>query len=215
MYFDFETLARKDRYKLLVSTVLPRPIAFVTSLDEKGRINAAPFSFFNAMSAHPPVVVIGVNADETRSKDTIHNVRATGEFVVNMVCEAFAEEMVVCAADFPPGENELEAAGLESLPSVKVKPPRVAASPVNMECVLQTVVALGNDQNIVIGRVVAMHVKDEFLDAEKLYVATERLGVIGRMHGTGWYARTTDLVQYPRITYAQWLERHGRRKAGE
>jgi len=209
MLFDFAEIPSQECYKLLVSTVTPRPIAWVVSLDAKGRINAAPFSFFNAFSGDPPVVGIGVGSRvPPEPKDTRANIRDTGEFVVNLVGEENAESMNITAIDFEAGVNEVEKAGLTTQPSVHVKPPRIAESPVSMECKLIQIVDLGPNNGLVLGRVLAMHVRDEVvIDPAKHYIDTPKLRLIGRMHGTGWYARTSDLFLMPRIALAQWREK--------
>ena len=214
MLFDFAEISAKDRYKLLVSTVVPRPIAWVVSMGLDGHLNAAPFSFFNAFAGNPPVVGIGVGSHVPgRPKDTRRNIAETKEFVVNLVSEEMAESMVITAIEFEPGTDELSEAELETVPSVRVKPPRIAESPVSMECELMQIVELG-ESGLVLGRVVAMHVHDEFvLDPEKRYIDTPKLKLIGRMHGSAWYARTSDLFQMNRISTAEWKER--KRPAGE
>jgi flavin reductase (DIM6/NTAB) family NADH-FMN oxidoreductase RutF len=206
MLFDFAEIPAKECYKLMVSTITPRPIAWVVSQDSKGHLNAAPFSFFNAFSGDPPVVGIGMSSHEPgRPKDSRKNIRETGEFVVNLVSEENAEAMNVTAIEFPVGVNELTQAGLATCPSVHVKPPRIAASAVSMECKLIQIVPLGTESGLVLGRILAMHVRDEMvLDAEKHYIDTPKLKLIGRMHGTGWYARTSDLFQMARIPVANW-----------
>jgi flavin reductase (DIM6/NTAB) family NADH-FMN oxidoreductase RutF len=206
MLFDFAHISATDGYKLLVSTVAPRPIAWIISQDVHGRSNAAPFSFFNAFSGNPPVVGIGIGSHGPgHAKDTRLNIRETRQFVVNLVSEDTAEAMNVTAIDFERGVNELEEAGLTTLPSVHVKPPRIAASPVAMECELIQIIDLGVESGLVLGRVLAMHVRDDaVLDAAKHHIDTPRLKLIGRMHGTGWYARTSDLFQMARIPRKDW-----------
>jgi len=204
--FDFSTLSAKNRYKLLVSTVTPRPIAWVVTEAPDGTLNAAPYSFFNAFSGDPPVVVIGIGGREPGdAKDTGHNIRRTGQFVVNLVDEASAAAMNVTAIDFPPEVDELHEAGLHILPSLHVRPPRIAESPVALECERLATIEISNDRSLVMGRVLAMHIKDEaVLDPARCYIDTPKLNLIGRMHGTGWYARTTDLFDMPRINVADW-----------
>ena len=205
MLFDFNEIPGKERYKLLVSTVTPRPIAWVVSQDAGGHLNAGAFSFFNAFSGDPPVVAIGMASYKLgRPKDSRVNIRETGEFVVNLVSEGNAEQMNITSIEFDYGVNELEQAGLTTLPSARVKPPRIAESPVAMECQLMQIVDLG-ETGLVLGRVVAMHVRDEFvLDAAKYYIDTPNLRLLGRMHGRGWYARTSDLFDMPRIPVSEW-----------
>lgn len=206
MLFDFSGLSGREQYKLLVATITPRPIAWVVTQNANGRLNAAPFSFFNAFSAEPPVIGIGVSSHEPgRPKDTRRNISETREFVVNLVSEDTVEAMVVTAIEFEEEVDELAQASMKTLPSVKVKPPRIAISPVAMECELIEVVELGPDNALVLGRVLAMHVRDEMvLDAAKHYIDTPRLKLVGRMHGTGWYARTGDLFEVRRIPRANW-----------
>jgi flavin reductase (DIM6/NTAB) family NADH-FMN oxidoreductase RutF len=205
MLFEFKEIPAKECYKLLVSTVTPRPIAWLVSQDAKGVLNAAPFSFFNAFSGDPPVVAIGIgNRKPGQPKDSRANIRETGEFVVNLVAEANAEAMNITGIEFDSSVDELEQAGLTPLPSVCVKPPRIAESPVAMECELMQIVDLG-EGGLVLGRVLAMHVHDEFvLDAANYYIDTPGLKLIGRMHGRGWYARTSDLFEMPRIPVNEW-----------
>jgi flavin reductase (DIM6/NTAB) family NADH-FMN oxidoreductase RutF len=123
--------------------------------------------------------------------------------VVNLVDESMAEGMNVCAIDFPAGVDELRAAGLTPVPSLHVPPPRIAESRVHLECREAAMLAIGNNR-LVIGEVIHLQVRDEFVDANRLHVHAERLHLIGRMHGSGWYARTTDLFQMPRLTFEQW-----------
>ena len=210
MLFDFKEIPPSECYKLLVSTITPRPIAWVVSQDSNGLLNAGAFSFFNAFSGNPPVVGIGISSYKPgRPKDTRVNIRETGQFVVNLVSEANAQQMNITAIEFDYGVDELHEAGLTTLPSARVKPPRIAESPVAMECELLQIVDLG-ETGIVLGRVVAMHVRDEcVLDAEKHYIDTPALKLIGRMHGRGWYARTSDLFEMPRIPVKDWKVKAG------
>lgn len=205
MMFDFEALPTADRYKLVVSTVVPRPIAWVVSQDEAGVLNAAPYSFFNALTDDPVVLAIGIGPrPDGAGKDTLANIRATGQFVVNLVSRAMLEAMNVTAIDFPPGVDELAQAGLSTLPSAKVRPPRIAGSPVALECETFQLVPVGH-HTIVLGKVLALHVADEaMLDVEKRYVDTPKLDLVGRMHGRGWYSLTDSRVEVPRIALKDW-----------
>jgi len=222
MLFDFTTIPARECYKLLVSTVTPRPIAWIVSQDAKGVNNAAPFSFFNAFAGDPPVVGIGIGSRRPgQAKDSRANIQETGQFVVNLVSEENAEKMNITSIEFDSGVDEIAEAGLTALPSVRVKPPRIAESPVAMECELMQIVELG-ESGLVLGRVVAMHVRDDLvLGASKHYtgagstwsppetgagstwspleIDTPKMKLIGRMHGSGWYARTSFLFQMPRI----------------
>jgi flavin reductase (DIM6/NTAB) family NADH-FMN oxidoreductase RutF len=208
MRFDMPKLAARDRYKLLTGVVVPRPIALVTTLDGVGGVNAAPFSFFNAMGADPPLVVLGIgNRNRAEPKDTAKYIRAGGEFVVNVVTEDIAEAMNVTSIDFPAGTDELALAGLTGVPSHAVKPPRVGESPVNMECREVQTTEIGRNR-IILGEVLCMHVRDDLVDPEKFYVHTERLHAVGRMHAPGWYVRTRELFDMPRVTYEEWERRN-------
>lgn len=210
MRFDMDQIAARDRYKLLTGVVVPRPIALVTTLDAAGGVNAAPFSFFNAMGADPALVVLGVgNRSREHPKDTAKNIRAGGEFVVNIVTEQIAERMNITAVDFPHGTDELAAAGLPSAPSYRVKPPRVAESPVNLECREVSTTEIGRNR-IILGEVLVMHVRDDCVDPAKFYVFTERLHAVGRMHAPGWYCRTNDRFEMPRLTYDDWTAGRGK-----
>ncbi|WP_458097347.1 flavin reductase family protein [Roseomonas sp. WA12] len=209
MLFDFEALAKKDRYKLVVSTIVPRPIAWMVTQDLQGRTNAAPFSFFNVFSNDPVVVGIGVGArgmggeERDEFKDTMANIEAVGEFTVCMVSEELADAMNVTGADFPPGVDEIAQAGLTTAPSARIRVPRIAESPVALECRVFQIVPIGTHR-LVLGEVLAVHVRDDcMLDAARLYVDTPKLGLVGRMHGGGWYSRTTDRFDMPRVTPEQ------------
>src|SRR5262249_34017808 len=161
------------------------------SQDKNGVINAAPFSFFNAISGDPSVVVIGFGShDGGRPKDTCANIRDTRQFVVNLVSEDTAERMNITAIEFEHGVDEMAEAGLTTVPSVRVKPPRIAESPVAMECEPLQIIDLGPKSTIVLGQVLMMHIRDEaVIDPAKQLIDTPKLKLIARMHGRGWYAR--------------------------
>ncbi len=199
MDIDLKTLNSSQQYKLLMSSVLPRPIALITSLDRNGVINAAPFSLFNIMAASPPTVVIGIDAREPGvPKDTARNIHQTGEFVINLVNEPMAEKMSLCASALHPDANELEHAGLTAVASTQVKPPRIAQSPISLECTRLTALDIGNERSIIVGTILHYHIKDEYYDASNGYVLAEQVGLIARMHGRSWYSRTTDLFEVHR-----------------
>lgn len=205
MEFDTEALDWQITYKLLTATITPRPIAWVVTQDAQGRVNAAPYSFFNAMGANPPVIAIGIQADPARGfKDSARNIMETGEFVVNLVPERLAEAMNITAVDAPQGMNELELAGLHSAPSQKVTPPRIAESPVALECRNLSSVVTGPHQTVIIGSVLALHIDDEFVkDATRGHVDGLALDLIGRSYGPG-YIRTKDRFKMERPTWASW-----------
>jgi len=204
--FDFNEIDSKERYKLLVATITPRPIAWVVSQNLSGELNAAPFSFFNAFAGDPPVVGLGIGSHQPgRPKDTRMNIQLTGQFVINLVAEENARAMNITAIEFDYGVDELCEAGLTAVPSTHVKPPRIAQSPVAFECELMQIVELGSASGLVLGKVLAMHIRDDLvLDAGKHYIDTPKLKLIGRMHGAGWYAKTSDLFQMDRIPVKEW-----------
>ena len=206
MEFNIPALPIRDRHKLLSAVVLPRPIAWVTTLDDQGRVNAAPFSFFNLMGSDPAIVVLGIGRGPSGLKDTALNIQTSGEFVIQMVTETMAEQMNQTAFDFPHGVNELQIAGLTTIPAICVKPPRIAASPVHMECRHHSTVDIGNI-SVIVGEVIHLHVADEYLDLATLHIHADKFGAVGRMHGGGWYARTSDLFELGRIGYKQWKEK--------
>ncbi|MDZ7802284.1 MAG: flavin reductase family protein [Trueperaceae bacterium] len=203
MTFDLEALDFAESYRLLVSTVVPRPIALVTTLDEDGTVNAAPFSFFNVMGHDPPTLVLGIEgASDGGSKDTPRNVRRRREFGVGLVNEPMAARMNVCAVPFPAGTSELVQAGLEPVAADKIDTPLVHASPVRLECLEAMSIGVGRGRTLVIGTIVALHLDDAYWDADARRVRTEGLGLIGRMEGD-WYVRTTDRFRMSRLTPEQ------------
>lgn len=205
MYFDISTLDRQRSYKLLTATVVPRPIAWVVSADASGRVNAAPFSFFNCFGGHPPVICVGVGNRDGGPKDTLANIQARREFVVNLVPEALAATMNDTATDFPPGHDELQITGLATEPSRQVGVPRIAGSPVALECRLQQVITIDRSANIVVAEVVAVHVADDAVkDAERCYIDTAKLQLIGRMQSPGGYTRTRDAFSMRQLDFEQW-----------
>ncbi len=205
MQFDFDALSGRDRYKLLVSTVVPRPIAWVVTRSAAGIVNAAPYSFFNAISGDPPLLAVSIEGRTDGRKDTAVNIRESGQFVVNLVNDATAAAMVVTAIDFDPSISEVAEARLATLPSVKIGPPRIADSPVAFECEVSQTIELPGNRDLVLGRVVMMHIADPaVLDAARCYVDTPKLELVGRMHGGGWYARTSDLFEVARIPVEDW-----------
>ena len=205
MLFDFETLPASERYKLVVSTVVPRPVAWVVTQDTAGVVNAAPFSFFNAFADSPVVIGIGCGPKPSgATKDTLENIKATGQFVVCLVPHSHIHQMNATAIDFDAQIDELDEAGLTKIPSSKIKVPRIGESPVAMECETFQLVPVGH-HTIVLGKVLAMHIHDEaVMDPVKNYVDTPKLDLVGRMHGRGWYTTTRDRLEVPRISVAEW-----------
>lgn len=188
MLFDIDAMAAKPRYNLLSSLIVPRPIAWVTTVDAAGRVNAAPFSFFNLMSGTPPVVVLGIGNRDGAPKDTARNIVDTGEFVINLVTAELLDAMNITAIDFDAGVDEIGEAGLETVASYAVAPPRIAGSPVALECNFTQSVALGQGRNMLVGAVSCAHVRDDIvIDVDRGHIDAARLGVVARMHGGGWY----------------------------
>ena len=170
----------------------PRPIAFVTTVSPDGKVNAAPFSFFNLLGAHPPILAFAPgDRDNGAPKDTALNIRATHEFVVNPVEEAIAEAMNQCAVSLPYSENELLHAGLHAARSSLVKPPRIVELPASLECVEWGTLQIGNNR-VVFGVIRRLHLRDELFDAQKKRIHTDKLFLIGRMSSPHWYCRTRD-----------------------
>lgn len=204
MQFDMRALPMATRYKIINSTITPRPIAWITTVSAAGVVNAAPYSFFNAVGTEPPLVVLGL-LKEPRGrtlKNTASNIIDNGEFVVNLVCEADAEKMNECAVDAPAYVSEIDYAGIATEPSVVVAPPRIATSPVSFECRKVTALDIGTQQTVVLGEVLMVHVRDEFItDRERVYFDTPAMKLIGRTHGSGWYVRNGDSFQMQRPAY--------------
>jgi flavin reductase (DIM6/NTAB) family NADH-FMN oxidoreductase RutF len=190
----------RDVYKLLIGSILPRPIAFVSTVDRNNVRNLAPFSFFTVASSNPPVVVFcsSVPANDRAVKDTLRNVIETREFVVNIVSEDFAEQMNRCSATVPPEVDEFALSGLTPVASELVKPARVAESHVHMECRLLQVLTVSEKPmggNLVLGEVLRFHVAEDLVS--NFQVDPEKLRAIGRMAGAS-YCRTTDRFELRR-----------------
>jgi len=192
----------RNVYKLMVGVIVPRPIAFVSTVSADGIRNLAPFSFFTGISANPPVICFSpmIRASDGSRKDTLRNIEAVKEFVVNVVSEEFAEKMNICSAEFPPEVDEFAMSGLTPVPSDLVKPPRVKESHINMECRLVQVVDVSAKPlggSLVLGEVLRFHIDDALFDDFK--IDPDRLHPIGRMGGPT-YTRTTDRFNMARPT---------------
>jgi flavin reductase (DIM6/NTAB) family NADH-FMN oxidoreductase RutF len=201
--FDFARLSERQKYKLLIGAVVPRPIALVTTIDLEGRTNAAPFSFFNCLSAEPAILALGVEHHEDMIfKDTARNIRLTGEFTVNIVSASILQAMNVCAVPFAPGIDELQEAGLTSMAGEKVACPRIGESPAAFECRQHVTLEIGASRQIILGEVLAAHI-DAALVNDRLHIDPHGLDAIGRMGGHG-YARTRDYFDLPTMSVAEW-----------
>jgi flavin reductase (DIM6/NTAB) family NADH-FMN oxidoreductase RutF len=214
VHFDLAALSARDRYKLLIGTVIPRPIAFVTTVDEQGRPNAAPYSFFNCLSADPPIVAIGVeNKTDMSYKDTARNVRLTEQFTVNIVDDALLEAMNVCAIPFPSEVDELELAGLTAVPGQHVRCPRIAEAPAALECRRYITLEVGRSREIILGEVLGIFIRAGAVDPDTKYVDQRKMDAIGRLGGHG-YARTRDQFDLRTIPLAEWQQRGTSETAG-
>jgi flavin reductase (DIM6/NTAB) family NADH-FMN oxidoreductase RutF len=211
MIFEVAKRTPREVYNLLIGLVAPRPIALVTSMNEHGQMNAAPFSAYNYLCTDPPIVALGVmnRPGKFVPKDTGHNIRRTGEFVINVVTEDLLDQMNITATDFPAEVDELAMAGLETEASTFVKVPRIRKAHAALECVEHTTMEIGRSR-IILGRVLAMYVEDEFVDPAGPYIKAEQLHAVGRMNGLGAYVKTRDsFLNVPRVSYEEWLKRQG------
>jgi len=201
---DPEPLEQTAVYKILISSVVPRPIAWVSSIDAEGIRNVAPFSYFMAITDNPPTIAFSSSpraaapGAERGKKDTLRNVEATREFVVNIVDDALAEHMNLTSGEYPPEVDEFALAGLMSAPGVKVKTPRVATAPISMECKLARIIPVGNaPANLVLGEIVYFHVRDDIYDAATGRLDMHRLRPVGRLCGN-LYTHVHDIFEMKR-----------------
>ncbi|MEI7431903.1 MAG: flavin reductase family protein [Betaproteobacteria bacterium] len=202
MQIDPAQQSAAESYKLLTNLVVPRPIAWVTSQNQNGVINLAPFSFFNAVGSNPLYIIISIGQNEAGNpKDTARNILENGEFVVNMVTEEVFTAMNISAADFPPDQSELEAAHLQTAPSLRIKTPRVAEAQASLECKLFSAQPLGA-YTLFIGEVVMFHVADHLVGPR---LRINNFAPLGRLGSPSVYCRTTDRFDIPRVTYKEWL----------
>ncbi|NGQ90301.1 flavin reductase family protein [Rhodobacter sp. HX-7-19] len=186
MDFDFTTLPPADRYRLLTNFIGPRPIALVGTRSQMGHNNAAPMSFFNVFSHEPPLVVLGIqNRGNGEEKDTVANIRRTGEFVVNMVDMALADAMIVCSVNFPAEVDELAFAGLTPVPCRQIDAARIGESPCAFECRVERILEYPA-RVLIVGEVLDMHVEDRCMDAGRRYVNPETYQPIARLHADNY-----------------------------
>lgn len=198
MELDLQGEHASRAYAVLSALVTPRPIAWVTTIDASGVVNAAPFSFFNVLGANPPIVgFCPGDRDDGTPKDTALNIRRSHQFVVNLVDEAVAQAMNLTAATLPFGVSELTAAGLTGVPSSVVMPPWIAEAPASLECVEWGTLQIGGNR-LIIGLVKRIHVRDDLFDPVTLRVRTEQYEVIGRMASPDWYCHTRDRFEMKR-----------------
>ena len=192
--FDPELLETREVHRLLSSAIAPRPIAFASTIDAKGNVNLSPFSFFNVFSSNPPILIFSParRVRDNSTKHTLQNAAETKEVVINIVDFSIVEQMSETSREFDKGVNEFTETGLTEVPSIKVKPPRVLESPVSFECVVENIVSLGEHGGagqLVIAKVVHIHVKSELLD-ENDQIDSKKLDLVARLGGD-WYTRVT------------------------
>ncbi|MGA7159758.1 MAG: flavin reductase family protein [Bacteroidota bacterium] len=205
MVFDPKKLSPRETYNLLVSAVVPRPIAFITTLSKDERVNAAPYSFFNAITSSPPLVMISAGRKKGAMKHTAENILGRKEFVINIITETVLHSMKISSADFP---TDIEQTNLSLLPSISIATPRIAESPVQFECVLYRHIEVGNEPaDLIIGEVARIHVKDELYS--KGAIDQHGLRPIARM-GENYYATIEHLFEIDR--YQPNKKKPGRRK---
>ena len=206
---DFAKLSTQDRYKLLCSLVVPRPIALVTTLGPGGVVNAAPFSFFNVFAEDPALVILGLQVRPDGSlKDTAAHIRDTGSFVVNLVDEALAERMNICAVDFPAGISELDAAGLTTSPGVAIPVPHIAEAAASLECRHYQTLEVKNGRRLCIGEVVYLHARAGIIDPACLYVNLDAYKPVARLFAN-LYAPLGKPFTLVRQSYAEWIANGG------
>ena len=197
MDYAASDLTPRERYKVLTSFILPRPIAWVTSLGPTGVVNAAPFSFFNDFCEDPPLCMFAANRKPNgQDKDTFLNIQRTGEFVVNIADEPLAKAMHESSGDFPPEIGEPDYLGLKLAPSAKVAVPRLADAPWAMECKLWKMIDVNNDRRLIMGEGIHFHIRDELWDDKAMRVHMDRYPPIGRMFADR-YCRTDDRLVFP------------------
>lgn len=198
MRMDMDGGNQSEAYRLMISAIVPRPIAFLSTRGADGSLNLAPFSFFMAAGSNPPMIAVSVERREDGVKDTVRNIRETGEFVLNMVTEEIAEAMNLASGDHAYGVSEFEVAGLTPVPSERVKPPRVMESPVNFECRAVDVREFGRSPNtLILAELLVAHVRDDLWLPDKKRVDTAALHAVGRL-GAMQYCRVRDLFELVR-----------------
>jgi flavin reductase (DIM6/NTAB) family NADH-FMN oxidoreductase RutF len=193
------TLHGKELHDFFASVVVPRPIAFISTVDAEGRYNAAPFSAFARLTNDPPILVFSSSRRGNRKKDTVINIEAVGDFVVNMVDENLSEAMNQTAANYPPEIDEIKEVGLTALKSDMVKSPRIAEAPISMECRLIQIMEFGNKPNrnsIILGEILIVHIRDEVMTQGKIDFLKAK--IVARLGGDDLYCRTTDVFKMKR-----------------
>ena len=202
-HFDFSALNERERYKLLIGTVIPRPIALVTTLGLDGRANAGPFSFFNVLTHDPAIVAIGVeNHADMRFKDTARNIRETEEFTVHIADYAMVQKMEVCAIKFGPEVDELAEAGLTTVTGEMVRSPRILEAPAALECRRTMTLEISRAREIILGEVLGVFVRDDLVN-DRLHVDQHGMDAVGRLGGHS-YSRIRDQFEIKTLTPDEW-----------
>ena len=211
MEFAFSKLTSKDRYKLLSSTVIPRPIALVSTIDENGVLNAAPYSFFNMFAEEPATCVLGIQKrPDGKYKDTSSLIRKSGEYVINLVDMDLAESMNISSINFDPEYDEFDLAGFTPVASRLIAPPRIKEAPVSFECRRTVTLQLNEERDLVVGEVLTMHARDGLIDPETLYLDREKYDVVGRLYAD-LYAPLREVFSLKSSTQEEWLEKHNKK----
>jgi flavin reductase (DIM6/NTAB) family NADH-FMN oxidoreductase RutF len=205
---DTATLSLRNLKRIFQGLVIPRPIAFITSVSEAGVVNAAPFSFFNMVSAAPPVCAFGIEEQDGGGlKDTSANIQGVGTFVLNLVDEALGEAMNQCATNFPSGTSEVDELGLATLPSVKVAAPRLKDAPASFECRLREKIQLGPDHYVFLADVIFVHIREGIVNPENLHADLDAYKPVARLSGS-LYASLGQPFSHRRLNYEQWQARN-------
>lgn len=213
MYFDMKALSPEQRSNLVHSTVIPRPIAWVSSRNGSGAVNVAPFSFFNVMSGDPPLLCLCIGSRSGEPKDTARNIIERGEFVVNLVSAPMAGRMTVTSIDFDAQVNEALEAGLQMLPGQQVSVPRIASSPCSMECRVRQLIDIDGVRTFILADIVGTHLCEEaIIDVTRMFIDPTSMALIGRLHSPGWYCEVSADFQMPTPTPQAWqsLKAQGR-----
>jgi len=207
MQIDPKNGDKTTNYRIMRNLVIPRPIVLVSTINESGLVNVAPFSFFGVVSAHPPVIGISIGSRQGRDKDTMANARRTGELVTNLTTEAMKKGMMISAMDFPADESEVEPGGFSTVASAVVRPPRIAESPAQMECRVTEILEFGESgqrRNFVIAEVVMFHIREGYLRDDGLPDHLQ-FGILGRL-GDDYYWGRKGAFEMKRIKYENWLK---------
>jgi len=210
-----DSLDRRSRYALMISALIPRPIAWISTISANGAINLAPFSYFGGIASSPPLVGVSIGRRRGNKKDSLRNLEETGETVIHIPNRELAEKMVLSSGDYPPDIDEFDLVGLTAVPSVLVRPPRIAEAPVALECTVEKILELGDDPDgFVICRIVLFHIRDDILEDGR--VVSERLQSVGRLGGAE-YCIVDRAVAIPRpdteAELAKWRARANREGA--